>query len=221
MIGLAEVSSDTQKIYEQALALDQANKGCAEARVLFFKAGKKKHGEALYMLGVLAAESDDEERYEDAYDWWRKAARQGHVGSCYNLGICHINGVGAELDITLAARWFEKAAEKDHLNAQFSLARELYTGNGIARDFVKAFKWMLKAATAGHVNAMADVALMYTMGQGIDKPDKVKGYAWALRAQDHQYEGAARILQGIEKTFKLSQREKRTASDMIKSKAFS
>ncbi|WNC69965.1 tetratricopeptide repeat protein [Thalassotalea nanhaiensis] len=214
---MAEDSNLSQKFYEQALILDQEHKGCEEARELFIKAGKSKHVEALYMLGVLSAESDSEDGYEDAYDWWLKAARRGHIGSCYNLGICHANGAGAELDITLAVRWFEKAAEKGHVNAQFSLARELYSGNGIPRDFVKAFNWMLKAAMAGHVNAMADVALMYTMGQGIDKPDKINGYVWALNAQEHKHDGATNILKAIEKTFKMTERDKRSARDYLKS----
>ena len=206
---------DGQLYYDQAIEADKNERGCEEAFDLFFKAARKKHIDAQYMLGVLTAEStaneQDNDKYEDAYDWWHKAARQGHIKSQYNLAICYSNGVGVEQDSTLAARWFEKSAEQDHLNAAFMLARQYYQGSGITRDFVKAYRWMEKAAKSGHVNAMADLALMCTMGQGIEKPDKIKGYAWALSADKNGLKDAKRIMKSIEDVFIITEADKSTS----------
>ena len=95
-------------------------------------------------------------------------------------------------------------------------ARVLYQGQGIKRDFVDAFNWMQKAAMAGHVNAMADLALMHTMGQGINKPNKIKGYGWALAAQKHHFADADKIISSIEQVFTLTESDKKEAQRFLK-----
>lgn len=207
---------EAQDYYDQAIKADQKNK--SKAFDLFFKAAHMKHLDAQYMMGVLCIESNAQDKYFEAYDWWVKAARNGHAKAQYNLAICHTSGKGAERDPQLALRWYEKAAEQGHLGAQFTLARQLYQGLSVNRDFQKAYHWMERAAQNGHVNAMGDIALMCAMGQGSDAPNKIKGYAWALLAKDHNFPKADHILDSIRNSFQISRRDAEFARDLIKSK---
>jgi hypothetical protein len=49
------------------------------------------------------------EDHAEAVKWFRKAARRGHIGARYNLGVAHFNGDGAPQDYPLAYFWMKLA----------------------------------------------------------------------------------------------------------------
>jgi TPR repeat protein len=61
-----------------------------------------------------------EKNYEEAYNWFRKAADQGHVGGQYMLAGCYIYGKGIERDEEMARKWLSMAAEQGN-----EVAREI------------------------------------------------------------------------------------------------
>lgn len=56
--------------------------------------------------------------YEQAREWFLKAAEQGYVKAYFGLGEIYYYAYGVEQDIGAAARWYSQAAEKGHAGAQ-------------------------------------------------------------------------------------------------------
>lgn len=79
---------------------------------------------AQFILGNRYYRGDEDFRlfqsYEDAWYWYQKAARQGHSGAAYNLGVMRVQGNGVQRDLVEALAWFEIAAGKGH-----TLSKEL------------------------------------------------------------------------------------------------
>ena len=63
------------------------------------------------------------EKNEEAFEYYLKAARQGDALAQYNLGICYDNGYGVEKDLSEAVIWFRKAANQGHAEAQNMLRK--------------------------------------------------------------------------------------------------
>ena len=58
------------------------------------------------------------QNYEKAFEWYLKAAEQGHAKAQYMLGCCYFM-----LDYTQAVHWWRKAAEQGLAEAQEALKR--------------------------------------------------------------------------------------------------
>ena len=56
--------------------------------------------------------------YKKAFEWYKKAAEQGHTVAQYNLGVMYHHGVGVNPSDSEAMRWFAKAAAQGHEGAQ-------------------------------------------------------------------------------------------------------
>ena len=52
-----------------------------------------------------------EQDYKKAFDYYQKAAVQGHLWGMYNLSGCYVSGQGTDLDLLKAGEWLRKAAE--------------------------------------------------------------------------------------------------------------
>ena len=110
--------------------------------------------EEMYRCGITAYEA---KRYDEAVDWYRKAAEQGNPNAQSNLGWAYYNGEGVTRDFDEAVKWYRKAAEQGNPNAQSSLGWAYYNGEGVTRDFAEALKWYREAAVQG--NTLAKEAL--------------------------------------------------------------
>ncbi|KAH8069384.1 hypothetical protein JL721_5941 [Aureococcus anophagefferens] len=55
-----------------------------------------------------------EEKFEEAFRYQALAADQGYAHAENNLGCCHRDGEGTEVDLGKAGYWFERAAAKGH-----------------------------------------------------------------------------------------------------------
>lgn len=100
----------------------------------------------------------DAQQYEDAVNWYRKAAELGHADAQTTLGIFHRFGTGVEKNLVEAAKWYRKAAEQGFVYAQFYLGNCYRYGWGVARDLAQAKKWYQKAADQGYENAKRELA---------------------------------------------------------------
>lgn len=111
-----------------------------------------------YQLGVMNQRCSNE---HGAFEWYRKAAEQGHPDAMESLGMMYESGIGVLRDYVEALKWYRKAA--DHIRVpkleyiQKGLTREsqrmlglMYeNGIGVPRDYAMALKWYLKAAEQG------------------------------------------------------------------------
>jgi TPR repeat protein len=65
-----------------------------------------------------------EKNYDEALNWYRKAAKKGNATAEWKLGFMYENGLGGiEKDITEAVAWHRKASAKGNSKAQQALKR--------------------------------------------------------------------------------------------------
>ena len=73
---------------------------------------------ALYYELGIAVEQD----YKKAFEWYQKAAEQGHDTAQYELGNHYYYGHGTEKSYIKAFEWYMKAAEQGNAAAEEALA---------------------------------------------------------------------------------------------------
>ncbi|KAG0238040.1 hypothetical protein BGW42_007594 [Actinomortierella wolfii] len=120
----------------------------------------------------------------DAFDWYLRAAENGHAGAQYNLALMYLEGQGVPQSDIDAFRWFHAAAVQGNATAQFSLAAMYDQGSqGIEQNDHEAAKWYRMAAEQGNIDAQLNLALMYHDGQGIEQ-SYVEAVKWLLCAAE-------------------------------------
>jgi TPR repeat protein len=87
--------------------------------------------------------------YKQAFEWFTKAAEQGHKKSQNDLGDLYSWGDYFEKDYKQAFEWFTKAAEQGHAWAQYNLAGMYFDGQGVMPNNQNAYAWSSLAAMNG------------------------------------------------------------------------
>ena len=89
-------------------------------------------------------------QYDEAHEWYRKAADRGHPGATFQLGVDYMLGTGLPRDDAKAEGFFRKAADLGHAEAQSHMGRAYYEGrSGYPQNKTEAEKWLRKAADQG------------------------------------------------------------------------
>lgn len=73
-----------------------------------------------------------------AFEWYQKAAFQGHTEAQFNLALYYQKGKRTIQDLSKAFEWYQKAALQGHIEAQYNLAACYEKGEGIPQDLTKA-----------------------------------------------------------------------------------
>jgi TPR repeat protein len=94
----------------------------------------------------------DEERYEEAVPWFRKAADQGVADAQAFLGWIY-QYWWRHSDYSIAAAWYFLAAEQGNVAAAFELGKLYEIGQGVRRDPAHAEAYYRQAAERGHEQA--------------------------------------------------------------------
>ncbi|UCC55517.1 MAG: sel1 repeat family protein [Gammaproteobacteria bacterium] len=95
--------------------------------------------------------------YQQARDWYEKAAAAGHAGASFNLGLMYHEGAGIGQDNKTAYAWFRDAAGKGSTPAQYYLGKLYAAGTGVNKDYAAALEWYSKAAAGGFDQARGGV----------------------------------------------------------------
>lgn len=116
------------------------------------------------------------QNYEEAAQWWARAAKQGNVKAIGNLGLCYITGNGVGKDSITAVKLYErsvkqgnlalfkqneKLAEEGNLFACMFMAHCYRNGVGTAKNLNKVAEYYTKAAKLNVVEAQRELALLY------------------------------------------------------------
>jgi hypothetical protein len=89
------------------------------------------------------------ETYQQAADWYRKAAAQGSIpGEMHLASLYRDGGKGFNRDLAQAFAWYRKAAEQGDATAQGTLGVLYSFGQGIAQNYAEAYFWLDLAASA-------------------------------------------------------------------------
>ena len=136
-----------------------------------------------------AKELFDEEKYDQAFRWYRKAAKKEHSGAQTTLGSLYYHGKGVKKNHKKAVEWYRKAANKGNPKAQTELAQMYYEGEGVKQDYKKAAEWTLKAAEQGYARAQYNIGVLFFKGEGVEQHYK-KAVEWYRKAAEQGNLGA-------------------------------
>jgi tetratricopeptide (TPR) repeat protein len=115
------------------------------------------------------------ELYENALNWYRNAADEGHVYAMYLLGTMYESGEIVEKDVAQAIKWYRKAADEDNVYAILNLGRMYEGGIVVAKDDALALSWYRKAAENGDADAEQYVAQLEAKAAEISKKKASNG----------------------------------------------
>jgi TPR repeat protein len=94
----------------------------------------------------------NQESYEEAVGWFRRAADQGVADAQFFLGWIY-QYWWHHSDYSIAAAWYFLAAEQGHAGAAFELGSLYEIGHGVRRDHAHAEAYYRQAADRGHERA--------------------------------------------------------------------
>ncbi|MCP4382530.1 MAG: hypothetical protein GY798_14125 [Hyphomicrobiales bacterium] len=106
------------------------------------------------------------ERFDEAFDWYERAAEAGSTTAMSNIGFLHASGGGVPVDYDLAGEWYRRAAEAGNVAAMGNLATLYQNGAGLEQDLAEARRWYGEAAAGGNEVAMNALALLNLDGLG-------------------------------------------------------
>ncbi len=127
----------------------------------------------LYHLGKSGSQN-----LAEAYEWYSKAAQQGHDGAQYAIGTFFAEGKGVRQSYYRAAEWYRLAANLGHnADAQLALGELYFHGRGVPHGYAEALDWYKKSARRGHPVAQHLLGAMIAEGWAGDF-DAVEAYKW-------------------------------------------
>ena len=105
----------------------------------------------------FASDSNSEQSDKKAFEYYLKAAEQGHAESQNEVGAYYHGGYGTDVDYEEAFKWFKKAALNNQVSSIFNLAKCYQFGGGVEQNDEFALNYFIEAAEAGHHGAMLNV----------------------------------------------------------------
>ena len=135
-------------------------------------------------------------KYDDARNWYAKAADSGYPAAMNEIGYLYSGGSGVTKDYFEARRWQTKAADLGYSPAMSAIGILYQYGDGVPKDFDEARKWYLKAADLGYALAMNNIGGLYARGEGVPK-DFDEARKWYLKAADLGHPTAMSSLAGL------------------------
>lgn len=133
--------------------------------------------------GRLPIFEKDAKWQSKAAEWYRKAAKLGHVEAQYQLSVMYNIGRGVVQNNAEAGKWLRMAAERGHAKAQYDLGEMYEHGYGVAKSIIEAMKWYRKAAEQGDYNAQFCLAEIYANGDSLMR-NEVEATKWYRRAAE-------------------------------------
>ena len=98
--------------------------------------------------------------FEEAADWYQRAAEKGFARAQANLANMYLRGQGRARDYAMAVEWFRRAALQGHAVAQYNLGLMYENGLGAEQSDAKAMGWYHLASRTGHRRAEDKLALL-------------------------------------------------------------
>ena len=95
----------------------------------------------------------DLEKYEDSFNWVKKAAELGDPIAQNNLGFMYDFALGTVENKKLAYNWYIKAAEQNQVNALTTIAYYYLIGEVVEQSYVKAFEFYNRAINISFENS--------------------------------------------------------------------
>lgn len=131
----------------------------------YLAAAKKGNAEAQYVIGQCHREFHSECSQDKvgiygpgAFEWFHKAAEQGHAAAQYELGnICYFYACddgGTRDDVVAAVQWWTKSAKRGYAAAQYMLGECYFSGTVVTKNYATAVYWFREAARKSNEDAI-------------------------------------------------------------------
>ena len=130
-----------------------------------------------------------EQNFEEAFNWFMKAAKQENAIAQNWVAYLYFSGKGVEENKKEAFKWGMKSAEHGNAEAQCYIASCYKNGYGIKENNEKAFEWYMKAAKQGYAQAQYGLAELYLF-----KNLKEEAFEWYMKAAKQGYAKAQEIV---------------------------
>lgn len=166
-----------------ATYLDHDKDGYAcENTLNVYVLGKRASANAQYEIGKIYESGKEVKRnYEQAAQWYRKAAEQGLEEAQSSLASLY-NHPKLLNNKQKAIYWYRKSAEQGNSFSQMFLASTFYGGDGVPKNYKESVKWYRKRAEQGQGEISYKIAKMYDYGgEGILK-DTNEATKWYKKA---------------------------------------
>ena len=163
------------------------------AKALFTRAGAGNNAGALFYLGVMALQGNDQTsdgkasagkapdpRTADpgtAAGFFKRSAELAYPEAQYALGLMYRQGNGVDPDDARAAALIKASADNDNIAAMVDYGIMVFNGVGTPRDEAAAARYFVKAAARNNPVAQDRAARLYVAGRGVKK-DLVEGMKW-------------------------------------------
>ena len=99
-----------------------------------------------------------------AYGYFKSAADKDDANGLYNLGMCHLRGLGTPQDDQAAFTFFLRAAEMEHPEAMNGVGLFYREGRVVGKNLKASVEWFEKSA--GHGNAFGQYCLARALRKG-------------------------------------------------------
>lgn len=163
----------------------------AAARQLFRRAAELGDPDGQYYLGWMLTEPAAEPRDDvAAYNWFMKAARQGHIGAQLAVATDLLIGRGVAIDTKAGREWLLRAAETHDPVAHYLLGR--LREDAAEGHLDEARNSYRIAAVAGHREAQFALAAM--LAKSAAETDKKEAAEWFAKADAAGHKDAANRL---------------------------
>lgn len=158
-----------------------------KTKELLEKAFARGSAEAAYRLGGVYnngdLDDDGNPDYVRALEWYKEAAKMGHLYACEYVGRYYLVGVCGEPDPAQAKRWYEKGVELGSPYCMVELAVMYNEGNGVEEDLEKSFRYIKQAAETGYAPGQ------YLLG---------RCYKYAIGTEENPDEAIANLCKAVE-----------------------
>ena len=183
--ALRETGSQPLDATELVELREAASQNDPQALAQLRTEAKAGNPEAQFVLGEVYEhmDSDAVNWYDEAVEWYRKAADQGHAGAQFRLGDVYQYGAFGSAADAPAMLWYYRAAAQGHVGAQFELGN-IYR-EGVPSCENVAVEWYRKAAVEGHVLGLWRLVAMFASACGDRIPqDNDEAVGWLRKAAD-------------------------------------
>lgn len=106
-----------------------------------------------FVLNERGREYIKDEKYQQAYEIFYKAANLGYVNAQLNLALMYYSQKYKMIDLEKAFFWIEKASQEEYDKAQYYMGIFYEKGLSVEKDFDKAIFWFKKSARNGYRKA--------------------------------------------------------------------
>ncbi len=131
---------------------------------------------------------------DEAVEWYRRAADQGHDDALCALGLAFRNGQGVQRDCAAAAAALRAAAGHGHVPARWHLALLMAAGSeAVPRDLPAAMAACREAADTGFVPALATMGVLCS---AVGRPDEAVRW-WRQAAEGGDVEAQFNLAQAF------------------------